>query len=314
MRAAQSPAALSPQFAAIVALAEHHAGHPDTRPLLEDLARRGVSRSTSNSLRKADIDQAASTAIGALATAYPNDRSVFDLTLRRAELAQDPWEVGSTYFTLMKAYHDRPETISLLVDRARGATHPLVRESAINALAKYPAGDPGVLPVLIERAKDDEDRWPRCAALRALATLYAHEPSAEARTIKSAASDSSEIVRQTAVKMLGLHFFAQPARHETTDNKPQQGPQRSGQRAGGQCTDGRIWRQSDGTPSTETGGIPKRGRAHAGRGASPAPGTFQTALAKAGNVRSAPRSCRRSRRGGAGPAASVPGTAFRCAC
>jgi len=132
--------------AAMQALAEHHRDNPQTRALLEDVARRP---------RRASNDQAPGSALEVLVKYYPLNTGLCDLLAELIDLHEHPSEQHLIMTKLAKARYPRIKEI--LFKQARRAAHRDARALAIKLLTDRFGDEPGV-PELLQ----DEPKPPDC--------------------------------------------------------------------------------------------------------------------------------------------------------
>ncbi|NEO95965.1 MAG: NTPase, partial [Moorea sp. SIO3G5] len=181
------------RFQAVVAVATHWQDHPDTLPLLQQLAR---------------YDQywmVRRTAIQQLALGYKDHLDTLPLLQQLA--SYDKEDVRRTAIEqLAQGYQDHPDTLALLQQSARFDQHSLVRCRAIILLAQGYKDHRDTLALLQQSARSDKDSRVRRTALEQLAQGYQDHRDTLAILQESARSDKNSSVRLTALEQLAQGY------------------------------------------------------------------------------------------------------------
>ncbi|NEO16397.1 MULTISPECIES: HEAT repeat domain-containing protein [unclassified Moorena] len=231
---------------AVVAVATHWQDHPDTLPLLQELAGSDTDLdlrvtaikqlaqgykdhpdafATLQELARSDTDSwVRRTAIEQLAQCYKDHPDAF-ATLQQSARSDTDLDLRVTAIKqLAQGYKDHPDAFATLQQLACSDIYVLVRRTAIEQLAQGYQDHPDTLALLQQSARSNTDSRVRATAIEQLAQGYQDHPDTLALLQQSARSDPDSRVRRTAIEQLAqcyqdhrdtLPLLQQSARSDT---------------------------------------------------------------------------------------------------
>ncbi|NEQ15361.1 MAG: NTPase, partial [Moorea sp. SIO3E2] len=219
------------RFQAVVAVATHWQDHPDTLPLLQQLARYDqywMVRRTAiqqlalgykdhpdtlpllQQLASFDKEDVRRTAIEQLAQGYQDHRDTLALLQQSARFDQHSLVRCRAIILLALGYKDHRDTLALLQQSARSDKDSRVRRTALEQLAQAYQDHRDTLALLQQSARSDKNSSVRLTAIEQLAQGYQDHPDTLAILQESVRSDKDSWLRSTAIEQLAQAWHDQP--------------------------------------------------------------------------------------------------------